>query len=236
MNYFISAYQSASRWKKSIVVVVLLVPVLIGGGNLVKQMPQFADTGHCSSYSLDHNSTQSCTRMTSTSQTLSFTNNDLKGDSFGLDARKISLLKKWFRSRPTQSTRTVGSRTTHFPPGTADLAVNPKKGTAPTSTPPPSIPPGQGSVAAMISQIFGPYASGALNVAKCESGLNPNSYNPTSIGGSHAEGVFQILYPSTWMGTSQASRSPYDAQANILAAHEIFVRDGYSWREWSCAP
>jgi hypothetical protein len=234
MYYFISAYQSASRWKKSIVVVVLLVPVLIGGGNLVKQMPQFADTGHCSSYSLDHNSTQICTRMTSTSQTLSFTNNDLKGDSFGLDAGKISLLKKWFRSRPTLSTRTIESRATRPPLGTALLSVNKKTG--PTSSPPPPIPPAQGSVAAMISQIFGPYASGALNVAKCESGLNPNSYNPTSIGGSHAEGVFQILYPSTWRGTSQASRSPYDAQANILAAHEIFVRDGYSWREWSCAP
>jgi hypothetical protein len=234
MNHFISACQSASRWKKSIVVVVLMVPVLIGGGNLVKQMPQFADTGHCSSYSLDHNSTQSCTRITSTSQTLSFTNNDLKGDSSGLDAGKMSLLKKWFRSRPTQSSRTIESRATHPPLGTALLPVNKKSG--PTSSPPPSIPPAQGSVAAMISQIFGPYASGALNVAKCESGLNPNAYNPTSNGGSHAEGVFQILYPSTWMGTSQASRSPYDAQANIQAAHEIFVRDGYSWREWSCAP
>jgi hypothetical protein len=235
MNYFISAYQSASRWKKSIVVVVvvLLVPVLIGGGNLVKQMPQFADTGHCSSYSLDHNSTQSCARMTSNSQTLNFTNNDLKSDSFALDARKMSLLKKWFKSRLTHSTRTDGGRVAHLL-GTSGLAVNVKKG--PTSTPPPSIPPAQGSVAAMISQIFGPYATGALNVAKCESGLNPNAYNPTSNGGSHAEGVFQILYPSTWMGTSEASRSPYDAQANILAAHEIFVRDGYSWREWSCAP
>jgi hypothetical protein len=235
MNYFISAYQSASRWKKSIVVVVLLVPLLIGGGNLVKQMPQFADSGHCSSYSLENNSTQSCARTTSTSQTLSFTNNDLKGDSSGLDARKIALLKKWLKSRPTKSTHTVGSKVTHLL-GTADLAVKVQKGTAPTGTPPPSIPPAQGSVAAMISQVFGPYASGALNVAKCESGLNPNSYNPTSIGGSHAEGVFQILYPSTWMGTSQASGSPYNAQANILAAHEIFVRDGYSWREWSCAP
>ena len=49
------------------------------------------------------------------------------------------------------------------------------------------------------------------SIAQCESGLNPNAYNPISIGGSHAEGVFQILYPSTWSGTPQAASSPYDA-------------------------
>ncbi len=91
-----------------------------------------------------------------------------------------------------------------------------------------------GSVASMITQVFGPYAASALSVARCESGLNPGAYNPTAIGGSHAAGVFQILYPSTWAGTPQAGASPYNAMANILAAHSIFVRDGYSWREWVC--
>jgi hypothetical protein len=91
----------------------------------------------------------------------------------------------------------------------------------------------------MIYQVFGTtYGPGAVNVAKCESGLNPNAYNATSIGGSHAAGIFQILYPSTWAGTpqGQAGLSPYDAMANIKAAYSIFVRDGYSWREWSCKP
>ena len=92
-----------------------------------------------------------------------------------------------------------------------------------------------GSVANMIVQVFGPYSAEALSVARCESGLNPAAYNPTSIGGSHAAGVFQILYPSTWMGTPEAASSPYNAWANIQAAHAIFVRDGYSWHEWSCA-
>ncbi len=108
----------------------------------------------------------------------------------------------------------------------------------PIPTKPPVIttpPSGQSSVESIINQVFGSYAPGALQVARCESGLNPDAYNPTSIGGSHAEGVFQILYPSTWMGTSQAGSSPYNATANILAAHQIFVRDGYNWHEWSCA-
>jgi LysM repeat protein len=93
-----------------------------------------------------------------------------------------------------------------------------------------------GTIPDMINQVFGPYGSAAINVATCESSLNPNAYNPVSVAGSHAEGLFQILYPSTWAGTSQAANSPFNPMANILAAHEIFARDGYSWREWSCQP
>jgi LysM domain/Transglycosylase SLT domain len=88
----------------------------------------------------------------------------------------------------------------------------------------------------MINQIFGVDGPAAMRVARCESGFNPNAYNPISVGGSHAAGVFQILFPSTWRGTSLAAWSPYDARANILAAHQIFVRDGHSWREWACKP
>ncbi len=96
--------------------------------------------------------------------------------------------------------------------------------------------PGSSAIIAEINSVFGSYAAGAVNVATCESGLNPNAYNSISVVGSHAEGIFQILYPSTWDTTSEASQSPYNANANILAAHEMFVRDGYSWREWVCQP
>ena len=99
----------------------------------------------------------------------------------------------------------------------------------PTATPAPVVS-STGSIPAMIDQIFGSYGPGAINVARCESGLNPGAYNP-----SGASGLFQIM-PGTWAGTSQAGLSPYNAQANALAAHEIFVRDGYSWREWTCQP
>ncbi len=90
--------------------------------------------------------------------------------------------------------------------------------------------PTGGSIPAMIDQVFGAYGPAAINIARCESGLNPGAYNP-----SGASGLFQIL-PSTWRGTSEAGASPFNAQANIIAAHEIFVRDGYSWREWVCQP
>lgn len=91
-------------------------------------------------------------------------------------------------------------------------------------------------VVSMIQQVFGPHAQAAISVARCESSLNANAYNPRGISGSHSMGVFQILYPSTWRGTSQAVRSPYNPIANIVAAHDIFVRDGYSWRAWVCRP
>lgn len=89
---------------------------------------------------------------------------------------------------------------------------------------------------AIINEIFGPDAPAALNIAMCESTLNPNAVNSTPIGGSHAKGLFQILHPSTWNTTSQAGNSPFDARANTIAAHEIFIRDGHSWREWACHP
>jgi len=92
------------------------------------------------------------------------------------------------------------------------------------------------SVVRIIYQVFGAYGSAAVRVANCESSLNPNAYNSISIGNSHAAGLFQVLYPSTWYTTSQSARSPYNAYTNAVAAHDIFVRDGYSWREWVCQP
>ena len=92
-----------------------------------------------------------------------------------------------------------------------------------------SAPTTGSSVTSIIDQVFGPYASAATQVATCESGLNPGATNPYSS----AAGLFQIM-PGTWSGTSQAGSSPYNAWANTVAAHEIFVRDGYSWSEWTC--
>lgn len=105
-----------------------------------------------------------------------------------------------------------------------------------TFRPPAGANPGQQAVINEIVAVFGSYSQGALNVAKCESGYDPNAWNSYPIMGSHASGVFQVLYPSTWNTTSYASSSPFDANANIHAAYQIFHRDGNSWREWQCQP
>lgn len=96
--------------------------------------------------------------------------------------------------------------------------------------------PANNAIAGTIYQVFGADGPAAVRVAECESSMNPNATNSTPIGGSHAAGLFQILYPSTWYTTSQGGHSPYEATANIIAAHEIFLRDGHSWREWVCQP
>lgn len=88
-----------------------------------------------------------------------------------------------------------------------------------------------GSYADMIHQVFGPYGDGAVRVAMCESSMNPNAYN----GVLGAAGLFQII-PGTFAGTSYRGQNVYDPATNIKAAHEIFARDGYSWREWACKP
>lgn len=96
--------------------------------------------------------------------------------------------------------------------------------------------PSVSNVQSVIQSVFGSDASAAMNIAWCESANNPNAVNSVAIGNSHAAGLFQILYPSTWYTTSQAGNSPFDATANTIAAHEIFIRDGHSWSEWACQP
>ena len=95
----------------------------------------------------------------------------------------------------------------------------------------PSAPSNSGSVTGEIQAVFGPYAGQALNVARCESGFNPYAKSPIST----ASGVFQFLN-TTWATTSYAGESVFNASANIHAAYQVFARDGYSWREWSCQP
>ncbi|GLV54807.1 hypothetical protein KDH_16540 [Dictyobacter sp. S3.2.2.5] len=89
-------------------------------------------------------------------------------------------------------------------------------------------------LASIIHSVFGQYSGQAMRIAQCESTMNPNARNSMAIGGSYASGLFQILYPSTWNGTSQAGKSPFDPQANARAAYELFKNDGFRWTQWQC--
>lgn len=227
MNLFVAARKRVLRRKLAIGMTVLVAMGVVGGGNIVAQSHSNGQAGmaNCPSHAT---TSSSCATAHPTG-----TRHGTTSVSTEQSGHPQSQPKKTIRPRPQVADPAPISALRVYP---TPVPTNPPVATPqPTSPPPGPTGPGQSSVAAMIEQVFGSYAAGALQVARCESGLNPNAYNPTSIGGSHAEGVFQILYPSTWMGTSEAGSSPYNARANILAAHEIFVRDGYSWREWSCA-
>jgi hypothetical protein len=221
MKRFTSMYQKLLLGKTPIVLVTLiLLASLICGSLILHAMDHTTTIGNCSSSSVQSitaSASQSCAKLTYHHQAHGIVLP--KANSKG-EAARIEIL-----SLPRQIVPTPA-------PKPQPVKIYPSQ--EPTVPVPTS--PGQAAVIAMINQVFGTYAAGALQVARCESGLNPLAYNPISIGGSHAEGVFQILYPSTWRGTSEASSSPYSAIANILAAHQIFVRDGYNWHEWSCAP
>jgi soluble lytic murein transglycosylase-like protein len=97
---------------------------------------------------------------------------------------------------------------------------------APPATPRPSA----GSVQDLIRQAFGPQGQAAvdwgLRVAACESGYNPNAYNPDG-----AAGVFQFM-PGTFQATPYGSQNIFDASANVNAAAWYFQR--YGGGAWSC--
>ncbi len=77
----------------------------------------------------------------------------------------------------------------------------------------------------------------ALQIMGCESGGDPNAYNPYS----GAAGLYQFL-PSTWASTAPkagfAGASPFDPEANIAAAAwlgNLYEDLGlYFWQPWSC--
>lgn len=122
------------------------------------------------------------------------------------------------------------------PAQAAAIATPPPPSPTPSPTVQPTPPPtGIDALKQLIAGIFGQYTSQAYLIVNCESGFNPQAYNPTPVGDSHAEGLFQVLYTSTWNTTAQAANNPYDAAANAKAAYEIFSRDGYNWHEWACA-
>jgi hypothetical protein len=123
-----------------------------------------------------------------------------------------------------------------IPTPTPTATPTPRPTPTPIYMPPAGSNPGQQAVISAIVAVFGSYSQGALAIAKCESGYDPNAWNSYPILNSHASGVFQVLYPSTWNTTSYAGSSPFNADANIHAAYQIFSRDGYSWREWQCKP
>jgi septal ring factor EnvC (AmiA/AmiB activator) len=135
---------------------------------------------------------------------------------------------------PPPST-TTPTTTTTAPPAT------------PTTTTPVPDPVSGGSFPAAVERwrsLVAAYfpadrVDAALAVIRCESGGDPEAYNPYS----GASGLFQFL-PGTWATVSQsagfAGASPFDAEANIGTAawlSSYYENRGQSpWSPWTCRP
>lgn len=221
MNRFVALFRKFVGLKFSVALFTLAVLGLVGGSQSFLSSPSAFAASNCFFYTVKSGDTLSKIGEShhTTYQAIAQVNH-IQNVNLIFPGQRFCL--------PTSGTYTPQSGTqitTTTTPATQT--------TVPASQPAASSTPSS-SVVGMIEQIFGANAPQAIAIARCESGLNPGAYNPTSIGGSHAAGIFQILYPSTWAGTPEAGASPYNAWANIEAAHAIFVRDGYSWREWVC--
>ena len=111
------------------------------------------------------------------------------------------------------------------------VAVPVKAAPGAAASPPAAAPrPSSGFVQDLIRQAFAAQGQAAvdwgLRVAACESGYNPNAYNPDG-----ASGVFQFM-PGTFRGTPYGSQNIFDATANVSAAAWYFGR--YGGGAWSC--
>lgn len=94
------------------------------------------------------------------------------------------------------------------------------------------LQPGPCDVVCIIRAVFPDDAeTGAIRVARCESGLDPAADNPTSS----ALGLFQIVR-GTWNAYADREWSRTDPLHNTLTAYRIWKSDGGSWRQWVCKP
>jgi hypothetical protein len=100
---------------------------------------------------------------------------------------------------------------------------------APGATSIPSYP--AGSIQDIITKAFTPYGATAvawgLRVAKCESGYNPQAYNPAGP----YYGLFQFLM-STFNATPFKGQNIYDPVANAGAAAWKYSQGGAG--AWGC--
>lgn len=149
------------------------------------------------------------------------------------------------------TTTTAPPATTEPPPATAEpppattapptttTTAAPTSTTAPpaTTAPPPAPPPDGVAVwRPLVETYFTPdLVDGALVVIDCESGGDPNAYNPAS----GAAGLFQFL-PETWQSASAAAgwagASVFDPEANIAVAAWLVAGSSPPWSQWSCQP
>lgn len=151
-------------------------------------------------------------------------------------AKEAESAKQDAKQPPTTSTTTTttggGAATTTTPQATTTTTTG--GGAGYPWTPPPAVEQWRG----LVSQHFpSNRVDEALHIMWCESGGDPNAYNPFS----GASGLFQFI-PSTWATTAPAAgyagASPFEPVANVASAAWLANRyqelGQYYWTAWNC--
>lgn len=118
---------------------------------------------------------------------------------------------------------------------TATTAPPPSSTTTTTTTapPPPPPPPPSGSPEDAIARWFPEVYDKAVDVARCESGMNPSAVSPG--GGNH--GLFQIntVHRESFASVTGVSWEDgiYVAEHNTRFARWLY--DDQGWSPWTCA-
>ncbi|HEX2153942.1 MAG TPA: transglycosylase SLT domain-containing protein [Acidimicrobiia bacterium] len=162
-----------------------------------------------------------------------------------LDA--VDLARAQEEERQRQAERQAATTTTQPENATPEATTTTTSTVAPSPTTPPPAPVSGGDFPPAVERwrplvsTYFPAAlvDGALAVMKCESGGDPEAYNPYS----GASGLFQFL-PSTWAtvspGAGFGGMSVFDAEANIGTAawlSDYYAGRGSSpWAPWTCRP
>jgi hypothetical protein len=134
----------------------------------------------------------------------------------------------------TAAPTTTTSTTTTLPPTTTTTAVPTTTTTAPPQAEPPpaGVEQWRGLVEAHWPAAI---VDDALWVIDCESGGDPNAYNPAS----GASGLFQFV-PSTWLSASEEAgwggADVFDPEPNIAVAAWLYAAYETPWASWSCKP
>ena len=93
------------------------------------------------------------------------------------------------------------------------------------------IPPKRTEIEKMIYSTFGTQV--ALDVAKCESGLNPLAVNNNPKTRDFSVGLFQINLYGDLAKKRPAKEWLLIPENNIKYAYEMYLRSG--WSPWACA-
>jgi hypothetical protein len=83
-----------------------------------------------------------------------------------------------------------------------------------------------------IQKVFGSSSKKAIQIATCESGLNPFVLNDNPRTGDYSVGVFQINLYGNLAKNRPSEEWLKDYRNNISYAHEMYISQG--WVPWSC--